>query len=224
MKPLVIVRPEPGASTTARMAEQLGLSTRVMPLFAIEAVHWQAPDAAQFDALLLTSANAIRHGGSELARLRSLPVHCVGEATGSAARDAGFDIASIGTHGVDVLLDSIPLNERLLHLTGVDRRAPKGPSHAIERIVVYEATELRAPGAFEQIGGSVVAVHSPRAAKRVAELAHDLELDRARIAIAAISSEAAAVAGTGWQAIETAAEPSDAALLALAARLCKNCD
>ena len=48
---------------------------------------------------MLTSANAIRHGGAGLERLRSLPVHAVGEATAAAAREAGFAVAGIGEGG-----------------------------------------------------------------------------------------------------------------------------
>jgi uroporphyrinogen-III synthase len=36
-----------------------------MPLFAIVPLDWTAPDPAQFDGLVLTSANAVRHAGEE---------------------------------------------------------------------------------------------------------------------------------------------------------------
>jgi uroporphyrinogen-III synthase len=42
------------------------------------------------------------------------------------------------------------------------------------------------------------------------------------IAIAAISRAAADAAGEGWKSVAVADEPSDDALLALAARLCNN--
>jgi len=40
--------------------------------------------------------------------------------------------------------------------------------------------------------------------------------------LAAISPDTAAAAGPGWERVEVAAEPSDAALLAIASRLCNN--
>jgi uroporphyrinogen-III synthase len=40
--------------------------------------------------------------------------------------------------------------------------------------------------------------------------------------IAAISSAAAEAAGAGWQKVGVAEQPNEDALLALAARLCKN--
>jgi uroporphyrinogen-III synthase len=44
---------------------------------------------------------------------------------------------------------------------------------------------------------------------------------RERVRVAAISPAAAAACGTGWERCEAAAEPSDGALLSLAAKLCE---
>jgi uroporphyrinogen-III synthase len=49
----------------------------------------------------------------------------------------------------------------------------------------------------------------------------DAELDRRRIAIAALSENVAAAAGAGWKHIASAERPSDDALLELAAKLCQ---
>lgn len=220
MRPLVIVRPEPGASATAAVARQLGLETVVIPLFEIVPVAWHAPDPGEFDALLLTSANAVRHAGTGLERLRGLPAHCVGEATAEAARAAGLNVESTGSGRIDSLLGSLPDDLKLLHLCGIHRREPGAPKQSIQVIPVYEATAIPAPVEIVRLEGAVVAVHSPRAGARVGELADERQLRRETIAIAAISSEAADAAGGGWQRVEAAAEPSDSALLALAARLC----
>lgn len=222
MRPLVIVRPEPGANESARAAEKLGLRTLVMPLFAVESVQWDVPDPEQFDALLLTSANAVRHGGSGLSRIRDLPAHCVGGATAAAARAGGFTIASVGEGRVDALLESLPPDLQLLHLCGVHRREPQSPRQAICAVPVYRAKEIPAPEDLNTAAGAVVAVHSPRAASRLATAVDEAGLGRETIAVAAISTEAAQAAGDGWEQIAAAAEPSDSALLALAASLCNN--
>jgi uroporphyrinogen-III synthase len=222
MKPLVIVRPEPGATATATAAKAHGLEVVLMPLFAVEPVAWRAPSPEGFDALLLTSANAIRHGGPELERLSALPAHCVGEATAAAARDAGFAVAGVGSVGVEALLRSLPPDLRLLHLCGVDHYKPQEPSQSIARIAVYRSENLPRPENFGRVEGSVVAVHSPRAATHLAELVTKRGMDRQSVAIAAISSRAAAAAGDGWARVEAADEPDDSSLLALACRLCKN--
>jgi uroporphyrinogen-III synthase len=221
MRPLVVVRPEPGASATAAAAREIGLDVITLPLFAIEQVEWTAPDPAKFDALLLTSANAVRQAGAGLDKLRSLPAHCVGEATAAAARDAGLDVASVGAAGVDSLLASLePMD--LLHLTGTERRVPVSAAQRIEPIAVYRAAELPPPDSLNEIEEAVVAVHSPRAAARLSELTGQEGLRRHTTAIVAMSPEAAQAAGDRWQSVTAAAQPTDSALLAIAARLCNN--
>ena len=220
MRPLVILRPQPGAGATAEAARQLGLKPIVAPLFRLDPVEWQPPDPAEFDALLLTSANGVAQAGDGLREFASLPVYCVGEATAAAARDAGLSVAGVGTSGVDALLDSIPSDVRLLHPCGVHRRAPS--KRDVEALPVYEAVALPVPQALLGAADAIIAVHSPRAGRRVRELAESGEIDRAGLSIVAISEEAATAAGPGWRAVEAAGEPTDAALLAIASRLCKN--
>jgi uroporphyrinogen-III synthase len=220
MRPLIIVRPEPGASATASAARAAGLDAVIIPLFEIRAVDWQPPDPSGFHAVLLTSANALRHGGTGLDRLTSLPAHCVGQATAAAARDARFVVRSVGGAGVDELLQSVAPELRLLHLCGADRKDPAHPRQIIESLPVYEAVELSPE--LREAAGAVVALHSPRAASAFARNADSQGLDRSTISLAAISPEAAAAAGPGWKRVEAAAEPSDAALLAIASHLCNN--
>jgi uroporphyrinogen-III synthase len=219
MKPLVIVRPEPGASATAEAARKLGLDPVVMPLFSIEPVGWEAPSSEKFNALLFTSANALRHGGSGLEAIRYLPAHCVGEATAAAAREGGFNVASVGTGGVDALLQQLPAGLKLLHLCGADWREPASATQSIEHVPVYRAAEVDAPD-IHRIEGAIVAVYSPRAARVLGRHVDRAGLTRGQIAIAAISRAAAEAVRSGWQALEIAAEPTDSALLAIAARLC----
>jgi uroporphyrinogen-III synthase len=197
----------------------MGLDAIAMPLFEIEPVEWEAPEASGFDGLLLTSANAVRQAGEKLVSLRGLRSFVVGEATAEAAREAGFDIASSGDAGVERLLGSIENDLKLLHLCGEDRTAVEA-KQTITAVIVYRSAELPTPKGLAQIGGQTVAVHSTRAGKRLAELVDQTGLDRAAIRIAAISDNAAAATGAGWEAREAAESPDDGALLALAARLC----
>lgn len=215
-----MLRPEPGATATIAAARQAGMEPLSLPLFRIAPVAWQAPDVARFDGLLLTSANAMRAGGSELQKLRGLPVHAVGEATAHEAREAGFVIGTVGRGGIDDLLSRLDPDLRLLHLCGEQRHEPVGHRQSIHHLPVYRAVAIEDVGDLDRIEGAVVALHSPRAGARLAELA---TLDGTEISttiLAAISAEAARSAGTGWEAVEVAEEPRDPALLALAARLC----
>jgi uroporphyrinogen-III synthase len=220
MRRLFVLRPEPGASETLERARSLGLETVAHPLFQVEPVAWEAPDGSSFDALLLTSANALVHGGEQLSRLRGLPVHAVGEATAKAAREAGFDIKSEGDSGVERLLGSIEPDLRLLHLSGEHRREPGEARQHVQAITVYRSVEIAAPDGLRELGGQVAAIHSPRAAERLAKLVEELRIDRATVRLACISKAAQDAAGEGWEASEAAEKPRDEALLALAARLC----
>jgi len=184
------------------------------PLFRIERVSWAVPPADPYDALLLTSANAVRFAGPGLQRLRSLPVHAVGEATAREAAESGFTIASVGRAGVEDLLRALPAQLRLLHLAGEDRRLPGRTG--VDAVTVYRSAAIDDPH-LPRLAGVVAAVHSPRAGARLAELA----TGRGRTVIAAISAAAAEACGDGWERIEVAPRPDDDSLLALAAMLCQ---
>ncbi len=215
MRPVLVLRPELGASQTLVQARKRGLDAVAVPLFTVGPIGWDAPNPGDFDALLLTSANAVRHGGGGLEALRWLPVHAVGEATAQAARNAGFFIAGTGDSGVEDLLDSIDPGLKLLHLCGADRHAHDDSRQRITAIPVYRSTPIDQPD-LASVRDPVALIHSPRAGRRLAELVSD----RGDMVIAAISLAAAQAAGAGWQHIETAPAPTDDALLALAARLC----
>jgi uroporphyrinogen-III synthase len=217
MRRLLVLRPEPGSSKTVARATALGLGAVAIPLFEIEPIAWDCPDASAFDGLLLTSANAARHGGRQLRRLDGLPVYAVGEATAAAARECGLKIAAVGEFGVEELLKSIDPALRLLHPCGEDLHVPTDHRRRIASLPVYRAKVMKTPR-LGAAAGAVALIHSPRAGHRFAELVED----RTSIAIAAISDAAAQAVGSGWQIVEAADRPSDDALLALAARLCNN--
>jgi uroporphyrinogen-III synthase len=219
MKRLLVLRPEPGASRTVERARRRGLEAAALPLFEIQPVIWDVPDASKFDALLLTSANAVRHGGAGLSQLRHLPVHAVGTATADAAHSAGFTIASAGDGGVDALLASLEPDRRLLHLCGEHRSMPANATREITSVIVYRSEEGPAPD-VSMAENAVALVHSPRAGRRFAELFDKAGVERCAITIAAISHAAVEAAGGGWAWIEAAEAPNDDALLALAERLC----
>jgi uroporphyrinogen-III synthase len=213
VRKLLLLRPEPGLSASAERARSMGLDVIACALFRVEPVEWSAPDAHRYDGLLLTSANAARHGGIALEGLRQLPVHAVGGATAAAAREAGFQIESVGSGNAAEFLASLPASLKLLHLVGEDRREV-GDSRLDVR-VVYRSLPIEAP-ALPKLDGLVIAVHSSRAGARLAELADR----RGAAAIAAISAAAAAACGSGWERIEVAERADDPSLLALAAMLC----
>jgi uroporphyrinogen-III synthase len=216
MRPLIILRPEPGASATAAAATALGLAATKTPLFEIIALPWAAPDPALFDAIMITSANALRAGGNAVARYRHLPLYAVGAATARAARDAGFGDVRSSAGDAAALTARIVADGclQVLHLAGRERTALPTVPFTVTTAIVYASAAIIDP-VVPQSG--VAMVHSVRAAARFA----DLIAVRSAIAIIAISAPVAAAAGPGWAVIAVAATPDDAAMLALAPGLCK---
>jgi uroporphyrinogen-III synthase len=215
MRPILVLRPEPGASVTVQRAGELGLNAFSVPLFEIEPVPWSPPDTAKFDGLLLTTANAVRHAGEQIKALTGLPAYAVGAATADVAREAGLDVALAGPAGVDRLLELVPPGLRLLHLCGEYRRMPSDPNHEITPLVVQAAKPIERPD-LSAARDVVAMIHSPRAGARFGELVDE----RRSILIAAISKAAADAVGGGWATVEVAEYLNDYGLLALAARLC----
>jgi uroporphyrinogen-III synthase len=220
-RPLAVLRPEPGNAATCARIASLGLSAVAVPLFELKPVAWNAPDPDTHDALVLTSANALRMAGPELTRLRHLPVLAVGEASAAAARDAGFQVIAVGTGGVEALLALARQNgiTRALHLAGRDRIAAS--SEVVSRTVTLYASEPLAldTGALAPLAGTVALLHSARAAGRLGLLVDALGPPRSAIRIAAISDTVAAAAGSGWQAITSAERPDEEAVLKTARAL-----
>lgn len=227
MKPdLLILRPEPGASETARRAAELGLSAILAPLFRIEPVAWEAPDPSYFDALLLTSANAARQAGPKLGNFLGLRCYAVGDGTGSVASQAGFADIVTGPGDGQALIDRMAQDgmKRAFHPCGRDHVELASGEIEMERRIVYASipTDRLPPAAMAAItAGALVLLHSPRAGALFAALAGQAGMARRSIGLAAISAAAAVAAGPGWKHLSIAPAPRDHALLELAARLCK---
>lgn len=221
---LHIWRPEPGWSASAAVARKLGLEPAGEPLFAIEPVRWSPPPPDTFDGLLIGSANVFRHGGDQLAALRSLPVHVVGETTAAAAKEAGFTVAGVGQGGLQNVVDRLGGAGRFLRLRGeaaVDLNLPEGCE--VEDIVVY-AARPRTPSdetLTDLKTGGVAVLHSGEAAARFAGLVDDAGASRSSWKLALIGPRLAPILGEGWADVRIASTPHDAALLELAAGLCK---
>lgn len=211
---LLIVRPEPGASATAARVRALGHHAIVQPLLATQALDWTPPAAAP-DAVLLTSAAAVRHAGNQADPFKALPALCVGDATAAAARAAGWQQVQAGPGTLQALLDDIAAGPPrcLLHLAGEDRTAASVPAGlTIITAIVYRAALQPLP-ALPDVGG--VLLHSPRTARHFAAEWDRLGGARAAVALYAISAPTLAAAGAGWAQAHAAPHPTDAALLAM---------
>ena len=224
---MLVLRPQPGVTETARRVEALGFDAVVAPLFTIRPIHWEAPDPASVEAVLLTSANAPRHAGDQITGFTSLPCYAVGQATETAARAVGFTrLITGGGDGAAIVRMMIEDGvASALHLCGRDHIPVQHEQIRIDRRSPYasEAVEELPEGARQALErGAVALLHSPRAAALFGRLVDDAGLARDRISVAAISAPASQAAGGGWQANVAAAQPRDDALLELAAKLCQN--
>jgi len=223
-RPLLLLRPQPGNDASAGRARALGIEVIQLPLFEIVPVAPTPLPEGPFDALLVTSANGARHGAEALRRLADLPIFTVGEATARVIRDRGERAITIG--GGDAAT-TIPLivaagHRRLLHICGADVRPFDPLGLAITRHVVYrsEARDMRPfTDMLATLPPCVIAVHSPRAGRRLDALLPPAPRPHR---LAAISRAAADAAGSGWQHVEVAPAPDDTALLRLASALCRS--
>lgn len=198
---IAVLRPEPGNRVTASAIEARGYSAIRMPLFDVRALAWDAPDADAFDALILTSANAIRHGGPGLSTLLRLPVYAVGAATAEAARQAGFDVACVGTEGAEALVAAAGAagTRRALHLAGRERTLE--PGDIVAQVITVYASEPEAPQDVARLAGSIALVQSARAGARLGCLVDTTGIGRGGILVVAVSSRAAEAAGEGWERV-----------------------
>jgi uroporphyrinogen-III synthase len=221
---IIAIRPEPGCSATVEAGRSTGLAIEGHPLFEIRPLAWNPPGDDSFDALLLGSANAIRHAGPALARLRDKPAYAVGDTTAAAAEAAGLTVAAVGQGELQALLDTLAGPLRLLRLTGAEH-VSLTPPRGIEIVtrIAYESVPLPLPRSLaEKLGtGALVLLHSAAAARHFASECDRCGVPRNAVSLAALGPRIAAAAGDGWRQVRAAAEPREAALLALARDMCQ---
>ncbi|QND67968.1 uroporphyrinogen-III synthase [Mesorhizobium loti] len=140
---VLVTRPEPGASRTARQLRETGFQPILLPLTETVALPVDAglgPDAAV--AVAITSANAVRHAPEEvIAALAALPCHAVGKRTAEAARKAGFLSVSEGPGNAEGLADRLAGD-----LSG--------------KIIVYLCGRVRFPAFEQRLKTAGVQVHA----------------------------------------------------------------
>jgi uroporphyrinogen-III synthase len=154
-KRVLVTRPEPGASRTARRLVALGYAAVVMPLTEVRAITLPASAVAQagkgIDLVAITSANAVRHAPETLlAELRHLPCFAVGEETAAVARKVGFATVHVGSGDAGGLAETIaantPLGARVIYPCGRVRRpdfeaAIEAGGRIVRAVEVYDTIE-----------------------------------------------------------------------------------
>lgn len=227
---VMVTRPEPGASATAARLREMGLEAVVLPLTRIEPLAGTVKNAASFDGVVLTSANAVRIASPDLlVVMRELPCHAVGPATGEAARLAGLkvvlesrgDAASLS----EDIISRLPHGSRLLYPCGRVRSpsledALGDAGIDVTPLEVYDAVAVGYPSSAirEAVADrplDLALIHSRRGGELLAGIMSRSELGDLFAGTMILSISAKAAAQLANRHVEVAAEPSEPALLAL---------
>ncbi len=166
---LLVTRPVAEAERTAAALQRRGHTALIAPVLTIEPVAGAAFDPASFDAIVMTSGNAVRALAARPLpdRTLALPVFAVGGQTAQAARDAGFSaVVSADGDAADLLAlvrGRYASGARLIYLAGSDRSRDLAAELAaggiaVETMVVYRAeAAVRLPDdAAQAIRGGTV--------------------------------------------------------------------
>lgn len=151
---ILVTRPQPRAAATALALRARGHEPIVASLSEIELLAEVDAKTGPWDAILLTSANAL--GGivsfARNSQSRNTPVFAVGDVTAKAARTVGFtEVASAGGNVNDLLkLVSARLKPpaRLLYVAGAERSgdlagALREQDFEVDLVVVYRLMPAR---------------------------------------------------------------------------------
>lgn len=231
---ILVTRPKADALRTAAALRARGHHAIVAPLLAIEFLSDAELAGAPWSAIVVTSANAApaiaahrRHD-----ELNGIPVFAVGRHSAQAMRDAGFADVTSADGDVAALVRLIAARTRpgasLLYLAGAERSgdlagALRGENLIVQAAVIYRAVvaENLPPQAVAElaIGVDGVLHYSRRSAEayvsgaRRAGLAKTALADPVHFCLSA--GIAAPLLAAGATNIRVAAQPDEAALLAL---------
>src|ERR1039458_1004556 len=115
---VLVTRPHPDGEATAAALRGRGLEVLRAPMLRFEPVAFHDDLDANYGAVIVTSANALRGIEPHLAgsRLLKLPLFAVGGRTADAARSAGFDRVISAQGDAAGLRDSIVASARAKEL------------------------------------------------------------------------------------------------------------
>lgn len=239
---LLVTRPQPDADAQAALLREHGHEAVVAPVLAVEVRDPGPVPAADAQALIVTSRNALR-ALDELGTIDTmthLPAIAVGKATARLAENLGFRSVTIGAGAAPSLLPLIretcnPANGPLLYVTGEKTAFDLKPALAAEgfdvvQSVVYATRPVKKLDAetIDAIaGGNLdgVILMSAATAEAYARLMteHELEDAAAKLVHLCLSSNVADALLERFDAhVAIASRPNQDDLLALIAREAAN--
>jgi uroporphyrinogen-III synthase len=224
-----VTRASPGAEATAARLTELGHQPLVAPLLVARPIAGARLDFRGVGALAFTSANAIAAFAARYPLgARNLPVFAVGEATATAARNAGFMEVASADGDVHALARLI-LEARGSFRGTVLHPSPREPAGDLAGALnaggveasstpIYETVEaatLPAPAAAALVEEALDAVllHSPKAARALVRLTSGLASGLHAFALS--EACAAPLRAAGFASVAVSAHPAEPDLLAL---------
>ncbi|WP_262048545.1 uroporphyrinogen-III synthase [Bradyrhizobium sp. Bra78] len=151
---ILVTRPHPDNEATAENLRARGHLVLLAPVLKFEPVAFHDESEADYDGIIVTSANAIRAVAPQLQDLdlSQLPLFAVGEHTAAAARDAGFAEVIVAGGDAAALRDKVMQSVRakvlkkkstLLYLAGADLSRDLGGELGAEGFNVVTQTTYR---------------------------------------------------------------------------------
>ena len=239
---VLVTRPAPDHAATARALRDKGFDVLLAPMLRFEPVAFELDADACFDAVLATSANALRALAETSGRTRFLttPLYAVGGRTAQAARDLGFDRVTAAAGDGASLRDlvvaqaragTLKKTARLLYLAAADRAVDLADALSpfgfdVVTVTAYRmiaTPDLPAEARDAFAAGRIKAVlhYSARSAQNFVAAARAAGLEISALAVPqyCLSANVAAVLrDAGATRVAVAAAPDEDALFAALAR------
>lgn len=231
---ILVTRPHPDNDATLATLRQRGFEALAAPVLRFEPLPFH-DDEADYDAIILTSANALRGLDRGAGRLLPLPLFAVGTHTADAARAAGFAKVIVAKGDAislrDLVLARVKAGEldasaTLLYLAGADlsrdlagELSEQGLSvvtHTTYRMVPVAALPTAVCDAFMANRITAVLHYSQRSAQAFLDAirADGIEISALALPQCCISAAVAAVLhDAGATNVVVAARPDEDALL-----------
>src|SRR6201986_4130195 len=234
---VLVTRPHPDNEAPAATLRGRGFEVLLAPMLRFEAQAFQDDADARYDAVIVTSANALRgfeqHPSGR--KLLKLPLFAVGEHTAEAARRAGFDKVIPANGDVaalrEAVLGSVKAKElkkasTLLYLAGADlardlagdlgERGFTVVTHTTYRMIPVSDLPREASDGFAANQVGAVLHYSRRSARAFLQAARTAGVEISALAIpqCCISDAVASIVrDAGATQVLTASRPDENALL-----------
>ncbi|MGO4406853.1 uroporphyrinogen-III synthase [Bosea sp. RAF48] len=226
-----VFRPRPDAERTARAIADHGFEPVLAPLFDVVRLPGAAPEAA-FDAIVLTSGNAVPALTEGPAGWRDLPVFAVGARTAAKVREAGLEDARSADGDrndlIELIKRTLPAPAKLLMIVGRDRKEDvpdrlKAAGYAVTLWTAYAAEPVTVLPEDTQAAlrhgqpGDAALHYSARGARTFITLAQaagvsDAALELTHVVLSA--DVAAPLIAAGASTVLVAEHPEEAGMLA----------